>query len=257
MKFMNNLLKSLLFIPILLSFNCFSIEKHEKTSVITINKPFSIKFDEKITKVYKSVYFIETLDGVCGTAFIIGSDNNHIYLLTDYHVVSNCIKNKSILLGGPPRIISGLSEFTANFNLLQVIDYSDELDIALISMEKPKNFSYTSLKLFDNEMPSVGTDIHIAGYPLVMGLTFTKGTIVRYHTDPLNHLEIQTDAFAFCGTSGGPILDDDLNVIGILKYIHTSEKNGYGLSNFNGGLSSYEVIKWIKSGKYKFVLDGK
>ncbi|MFQ5505382.1 MAG: S1C family serine protease [Planctomycetota bacterium] len=74
--------------------------------------------------------------------------------------------------------------------------------------------------------PSVGAEVYVIGHPLGLGWTVTRG-IVSSHRHPQGHPMIQTDAAISPGNSGGPLIDSEGHVIGIV----TSKLSGGGVEN--------------------------
>ena len=126
------------------------------------------------------------------------------HFLTNYHIVEN---EEDVLV-----ILPGREDVIAE------IVYSDpNLDIAII--ECP-GLNYPFVRLGSIEIPGLGDDVIAIGYPYGSELgdsaSISKGVISAFRTiDGIKY--IQTDAPANPGSSGGPLVNNYAEVIGIVE----------------------------------------
>ena len=110
-----------------------------------------------------------------------------------------------------------LDELVAETRLGTVKFVDPERDLALIAPESlPLN--YKSLKISASDNFDVGTDVYAIGHPLGYSWTFTQGIIsgVRaINTDGQHYTAIQTQTPINPGNSGGPLLNSELEVVGV------------------------------------------
>ena len=142
-----------------------------------------------------------------GTGFFI---NNKGYLLTCSHVVEHAVK---LLITIPSE---GNEEYET-----EIMCIHPELDIALLKTNfKNKDF----LKLGNSDTIENGQDVTALGYPLGQTkIKFTKGIV-----SGLQNSMIQTDTPLNPGNSGGPLLNNRGQVIGInTSAIVSAENVGY------------------------------
>ena len=142
-----------------------------------------------------------------GTGFFI--DNNG-HLLTCSHVVEHAVK---LLITVPEK---GNEEYET-----EIICIHPELDISLLKTNfKNKDF----LKLGNSDTIKNGQDVIALGYPLGQTkIKFTKGII-----SGLQNAMIQTDTPLNPGNSGGPLLNNQGQVVGInTSAIVSAENVGY------------------------------
>ena len=142
-----------------------------------------------------------------GTGFFIDDKG---FILTCSHVVEHAVK---LLITIPS---NGNQEFET-----EVVCIHPELDIALLKTNfKNKDF----LKLGDSDTIQNGQDVIALGYPLGQTkIKFTKGIV-----SGLQNSMIQTDTPLNPGNSGGPLLNNQGEVIGInTSAIVTAENVGY------------------------------
>lgn len=131
-----------------------------------------------------------------GSGFVISKDG---YILTNQHVIG---ESKIVRIKFP----SGL-EFNAH-----VVSQNRFLDVALIKCPE-SIFSPLSITLL---IPPLGSNLYAIGSPLgeKYEQTISKGIVSGFRkTDDINY--IQSDVAINPGSSGGPIINENGNVIGI------------------------------------------
>lgn len=117
----------------------------------------------------------------------------------------------------------------------EVLDYSgwDQRDIALIRIQPQTGRALSSVIVGDSSMVEVQDSLSIIGYPWtsdigqenIMNPTITSGNISgRLMLSGTEVLQVQGDARQ--GNSGGPVLNEDGQVVGILTML-TDETNNY------------------------------
>ena len=181
--------------------------------VNTTAKAQNISSEEQInTMVYEAVYpAIVVIEGdipdgySTGSGCIISSDG---YILTSKHVVKNA-KNIEVTTNTgkvyPAKIVKTTGK---------------NKDLALLKIE-PK-FSLPEVKLGNSEEIKVGQRVLAIGNPFGFSGTLTTGIISRI--DYQNN-KIQTDAAINPGSSGGPIVNINGEVIGISQSIYNPDNN--------------------------------
>lgn len=144
-----------------------------------------------------------------GTGFFI---NNQGYILTCYHVIDKSYKLEITIPG------IGQNKYDA-----EIISIYPERDIALIKIKNHTNTDY--LKLGSSDLIKPTDRVNAVGYMLASDqLKITAGTISGY-----NNNIIQTDTVINSGNSGGPLLNDKFEVIGI----NVSKIVSYGVEGVN------------------------
>lgn len=134
-----------------------------------------------------------------GTGFYISKN----YIVTNHHVVDNC---QGIQIRG---------EIVPNFAKIYAVDKNNDLAI----LETPVNPEFTA-ELNDNDEVNIGDNVTVIGYPLqygIRGKQLVKNASITNNNDEYNgQKRIQfTDAIEE-GNSGGPLLDDNGKVIGVV-----------------------------------------
>ncbi|MEQ9007467.1 MAG: trypsin-like peptidase domain-containing protein, partial [Ekhidna sp.] len=124
-------------------------------------------------------------------------------LVTSYHVISGSESEITLILS------NGL-EFEG-----KMVRKSKNADVALIQINAPE--VTTPLKISQNQ-PKVGSEIYLIGTPSAsdLGQTISKGIISGIRKSQTANY-VQTDASINTGNSGGPMIDKNGNVIGVVN----------------------------------------
>lgn len=135
-----------------------------------------------------------------GSGSIISQDG---YILTAAHVVSGVVDV-------PVRMRSGL-ELPA-----KVLRVDKAQDIALLKVE---GRGYHALDLATADLPSPGAELYAIGAPASEDLSFSvsKGIVSAYR-ELGGFKYIQTDASLNPGNSGGPLLNEDGQLVGVVSW---------------------------------------
>lgn len=157
---------------------------------------------------YKSLNDVQSI----GTGFFI---DKHGHILTCAHVVKDSVK-----------VWVSLPNEGKNIYEVEIVSYYPEMDIALLKIKTSGIHPYIKLGNSDNITPS--ESVTAVGYPLGQDkLKFTKGIISGRQDD-----NIQTDTPLNPGNSGGPLINNKYEVIGINSSgiaPDTSENVGYAI----------------------------
>lgn len=137
-----------------------------------------------------------------GSGFLVSADG---YILTNRHVVNE--KNRLFRV----RFDDG-TEKNAD-----VVAIDTQYDIALIKIKSESRLPY--LKIAEAPRPNPGAQCMVLGYPVANLLDFkmqvTSGEITS--SDEGSDYEVTLTANTTHGNSGGPIVDRDGNVVGVLS----------------------------------------
>ena len=198
-------------------------------NVIPKNEPSSTSFEPDDDKVYSAA---------SGSGFAVTSDG---YVITNYHVIDGCTdvkihdKGKSILA--------------------TLVTFDPNNDIALLKGDfKPRSFYPLS-----RETPKLLTEIFVAGHPFGQDIStsvkVTKGIVSSLAGIANNFSNLQIDAALQPGNSGGPIMNDKGNVIGVAvsKLDLEAIVDDYGVvpENVNFGVKANVVINILESENIK------
>lgn len=153
--------------------------------------------------------------------FVIKSGNS---LGSGFSFGENCIITNAHVITDPLSV--SITTYSGETEKAFVVAIDADLDIAVLGVN---GISYTPLIPSDYVKMSIGDDVYAVGAPNSMAYTLTKGCLSAKERQVGEHSYIQTDAAINSGNSGGPLLDDSGNVIGVNSY-KMSDTEGIGLA---------------------------
>ena len=196
---------ALILISMLLASPCQAFDREEQSIISLYEKinPAIVCVDSQVS------------DGLsCGTGCII--DKRGV-ILTSAHVID---VGKSIVV----TMSNG-----QNYNAKVLKRFGENKDIALLKIDVPTELK--TVKLGDSERIKVGQKVLAIGNPFGFNGTLTQGIISRF--DYAKN-RIQTDAAINPGSSGGPLLNKNGEIIGINQAIYNPDNN---ISNIGIGFA--------------------
>lgn len=149
-------------------------------------------------RVLRSVFTVRTPYGL-GTGFVAWRSGSDSYVLTAYHVVKN-LTGSNVTLSRKGGSWGG--ELTA-------ID--PKHDLALIRVDGKPAGAAPLWQKADTAPPRTGDQLLLVGSPYGLEGTVTTGIVSR-----VTKKEIQTDAAANPGNSGGPLIDKQGRMVGVI-----------------------------------------
>lgn len=152
------------------------------------------------TKVLHSVFTVDTPTGL-GTGWAAWQANGNTYLITANHVAQDALDygTHQVTVKQKTRSWHGTIIRTDSTNDLAVIRVNGEIAPPL--WQTPN----------DNISPAPGDKLLLVGSPYGLEGTVTTGIVSR-----VSYNQIQTDAAANPGNSGGPAVDNHGNIVGVL-----------------------------------------
>ena len=167
-----------------------------------------------------------------GTGFFV-SRNGHV--ITNYHVIEECDVNKLTFNG---------KEIKAD---TLAVDKVNDLAILKANLRPPKIYPVAT------EDAALLEDIIIAGYPLgkkvSAAIKTSKGSVTALAGFGDNFSEFQTDAALNQGNSGGPIMNQKGNVVGVAVANYGKKE---GVESFNFGIKSSTLRTFANANGLKF-----
>lgn len=180
----------------------------------------TIAANGRFETITKNAVLVEVAGGH-GSGFFI-TDQGHI--LTNAHVVGYAPRARIVTSGKKEKLIA------------EVLRYDRQRDIALLKLEDMPDDLDIRLQPIKTEKPAVGATVYSVGAPSYKYLqdTVTSGIIsahrfhVRRKTDYM-----QADVDIHGGNSGGPLYDENGNIVGICVSGFVNESGALsGLNNF-------------------------
>ena len=155
------------------------------------------------------------------SVFVVTSGNS---LGSGFAVGENCIITNAHVLDNPNDI--ALTTYAGEKHTAYFVGYDQDKDIAVLG---DKDAKFTPLTIADYKTLNTGDDVYAIGAPKSMAYTLTKGVISAKEREIGKYKYIQTDAAINEGNSGGPLLNDEGNVIGV-NTLKMSDSEGIGLA---------------------------
>ena len=166
-----------------------------------------------------------------GSGFVIRDDKNRAVLVTAYHVVREVI--------GKPDQITVKDVHRKKLRVKKVLSYSKRMDIAFLELE---HYDRKGLKMADSYFDENG-GIFVLG-AFWNELHLTKGIHFNSLSKKFFNIITDEDFYSMRGFSGGPVLNEHGEVMGMLF-------NGHIFYRFmNAGKAAY-MEKLLKSPKNK------
>ena len=196
---------------------------------VELSESFAINYNQLIKGIVIVSNYVQGLSGKLGlksygTGFIFKEDDDYYYFLTNRHVVKNAEELRITL-------------WTKQEKVVTLLGTALTMDFAVFRIEKSEYPEGYVLPLGDTSLfanPEVGDTIYTIGNPYTTSLnnTLCRGTVsginrvVSNTSNPLSLQShaIQIDATINSGNSGGPLLNEKGEVIGINTLGLTSEK---------------------------------
>jgi hypothetical protein len=182
----------------------------------------------------------DLIPAASGSGFAINNDG---YVVTNYHVIEGC-NNVEIIDKGQTIPAT-------------VVSFDVKNDIALLK----SNFKPFHAFSFSKKNPYPLMDIYVAGYPFGYDIStqikITQGVVSSLAGVGNNFSQIQITAAVQPGNSGGPIVDENGNVVGIVVSKLDAKKvmENYGVvpEGTNFGVKSNVILNFLESNKIKLV----
>ena len=157
---------------------------------------------------YTNFFGMTSSAALSGSGFIISEDG---YILTNYHVVEEAVKSKLDI----NVILHDGTRYTAQF-----VGGDADNDVAVLKIEAS---GLNAAVIGDSDALRVGDAVYAVGNPLgeldfsmTTGHVSAKDRVIRTSTSPSGVTMFQVDAPINSGNSGGPVYNDQGQVVGIV-----------------------------------------
>ena len=132
-----------------------------------------------------------------GTGFVI---NNEGTIATNYHVIDGYYSLRIAFMNGE------------KFDVNEIVAIDEHRDIAILNIQ---GFDLPTIELGNSNIISIGEKVIAIGNPLGLSNTLSSGIISGIRTDLEDYKLIQTTTPISPGSSGGPLLNMNGEVIGL------------------------------------------
>lgn len=167
---------------------------------------YAMSFDTE--EVYNSVFVVYSGNNM-GSGFAVGEN----CIITSAHVINHEYDVRVETYGG-------------EMKRAYIVALDERIDIAVLGVADAK---FTPLQISDLSTVNVGDDVYAIGAPNSLVFSLTKGVVSSKERYVSGQKYIQTDAAINTGNSGGPLLNDIGEVIGVNSYKIT-DSEGIGLA---------------------------
>ena len=137
----------------------------------------------------------------------------------------------------------------------KILAYDLPLDLALVKIEGAHT-PLPTLAFADSEQVDIGERVYAIGHPEQGGLwSLTTGVISAFWSDyggVAGKNLFQTDASINRGNSGGPLLDETGDMIGINAMIARKAADGLTITDVNFSIRSSVAIQWLEAKGFHF-----
>ncbi len=223
-----------------------SVDEKNLTNYIT-NKAMSGVLTVYCQNNYEVFGFLATSSSVSqGSAGIFHYDGTYYYALTNSHVVkenSSAQQNIYVETNLGERYSAWIYESPKKSNNAISVNY----DLAVICFKAPRGLKVFK---FTNANPNIGSEIVLLGTPSGQKNAIYYGDIISYiypkfteeDSDILIDFQIiKYTANATNGSSGGPLLDGNLNIIGV----HFGGNTSADSEEFSGAVPTLKVLEFL------------
>jgi len=152
-----------------------------------------------------------------GTGSIIAKGEKDYYILTNKHVVQPRKGIFRYFTSYEIQLYTG-ARFDAKLDC-----YSRKLDLALLRVRLPDEY-VSIISISPKKYQSVGDRVFSLGTPIGLKNTFTEGII-----SALRDEYIQTDATIFYGNSGGPLINERAELIGVVTKSYIKQNYSFAI----------------------------
>ena len=183
------------------------------------------RWQETLSEIKPAILYVETMRGE-GTGFLVGDGK---YAITCHHVVRNFQNIK-------------LHYFDGRTVNARVLGSDPNRDLAILELENI-DIKY-SMRIAETAPIQEGQEIYAIGHPLGFSFTATKGNVSNRCRVINNTSYVQTDASLNPGNSGGPIIRENGDVVGVVSFgVGGAQGLGFGVAtpHIRSMLAKYRI----------------
>lgn len=185
--------------------------------------------------------------GGVGTGFLIKEN----YIVTNFHVAGDVKTTLKVAMENNDEMYEA-----------ELVYGDKDTDVAVIKLKDWEKFSKENPQLtyleFASDMPNVTDTVWVIGHPWGLFYSVSKGIIsmdARKSPSTFPMWWIQSDAHIFQGNSGGPLLNENGQVVGMNSVMLAQEGGSYGfaipyilIQKIINDLEKYKEVRWANFG---------
>lgn len=182
--------------------------------------------------VLAAVMVINSSVSVCAIGFSAEETYESVFVITSgnalgsgFAVGENCIITNAHVIGNQNDIT--VRTYNGKSYVAKLVGINKSQDIAVLTVSGVK---FTPITVADYKEMNIGSDVYAIGTPKSMDYTLTKGILSAKERNVDGYTYIQIDAPVNEGNSGGPLLNDNGQVIGVITLkLNDSEGIGFAI----------------------------
>ncbi|MEM8777895.1 MAG: trypsin-like peptidase domain-containing protein [Cyanobacteria bacterium P01_G01_bin.49] len=212
----------------------------------TVSLPLVAQPSVEVNQIGKPITVLLQTPGDSGSGVIIKREGEYYFVLTAKHVVNSINPGEEAYV----------TTYDSSEHVIetQTIELIPNVDLAVVSFKSTQQYPVATLGNSDNV--SEGMDVYVTGFPLSTPeipstYTFSRGTILSILSQPINGgYRLNYDSPTRVGMSGGAVLNDEGELIGIHGRTDASIKNSPGETikfPFNQGIPIQIYSQWTNN----------
>lgn len=163
-----------------------------------------------------------------GTGWIVSRDSSFYYIVTAYHIIEPLVKNydptpRGIVPDTSIRVITIIFYGDRPARTAEIVGIDEALDVVLLKVRYHANIPpLDPFNVGNSDLVNPGENVYHIGNPYEMPFTFDKNSVAGIrrpvHAFPYIGDRIQLQNPVVGGTSGGPMLNQNCEVIGMIQF---------------------------------------
>lgn len=198
-------------------------------------------FDNSIQSIVELKAVSENVGESYGTAVCIKTEG---YLVTNAHVITYKQMGESILFDECYIRLANSDEYLA----VELVKYDLETDIAVLKISD-KSVALRPINIGNSDTLSFGDEVYAIGNSSNYGLAITHGIIstpkINIEYENITREVIQSDITISAGNSGGALLDEKGDLIGITSF-RTKDNQGNVVHGLVYSIPINTIINYLK-----------
>lgn len=210
--------------------------------VLSKAKPSVVYIVTSIRPQYKAMAEANGVTGESiGSGWFVKVTDTHAYVVTNHHVIEDSLKYPSVLS-------LAINDLETPWDYpAKVIGYDIISDLAVLEVERKPYNDWTPLVWADHNTTREGDPVVIIGHGLSLPWSMSTGIITALDRWQIRRYQfmMQSDAVVNKGNSGGPMLNLDGEVIGVVDAILDPAKESAAYAGVSLMIAGWQAEKVI------------